>query len=155
MQWSCFCPLWSYAVLRMGGWEWVRGKERHVVSCLQVNRSEYINDCGAISCPFKVVRGGGGDKVSCTGGSGQFSMFSGGRGTDRATGPLFGSSWNATEALYRPTNKPKETNNKKALFFSPWKALMGVVQSISLYMLMLQWYFIHPRGDIKMLQTLN
>lgn len=72
----------------------MQGKERRVVSCLQVNRSEYINDCGAISCPFKLLspvllkwRGEGGwDKVASSEGGGQFAMFSGGRGTNR--GPL-------------------------------------------------------------------
>lgn len=32
-------------------------KKNLVVGCLQVNQSEYINDYGAISCPFKVERG--------------------------------------------------------------------------------------------------
>lgn len=98
----------------------MRGKERHVVSCLQVNRSEYINDCGAISCPFKVVRGGGGDKVSCTGGSGQFSMFSGGRGTDR--GPLGPSlalhGMQLRLSIGQQTNQKKRTT-KRHFFFSP------------------------------------
>lgn len=30
-------------------------KEKHAASCLQVNPSEYINDYGAISCPFKLL----------------------------------------------------------------------------------------------------
>lgn len=79
----------------------VGAKERHAVCCLQVNPSEYINDCGAISCAFKLLspvlskwRGcvySEGDGIKCltlTEGGGQFAMFCGGRDTNR--GPLLG-----------------------------------------------------------------
>lgn len=40
---------------RNGGRDQARSKERHAVGCLQVKQSEYINDYGAISCPFKLL----------------------------------------------------------------------------------------------------
>lgn len=75
-------------------------KERHAVCHLQVNPSEYINDCGLSpvlsNCYLLSFQSGEaayseGDGIKCltlTEGGGQLAMFCGGGGTN--TGPHLG-----------------------------------------------------------------
>lgn len=90
---NCIC-----IVLNLG--DGAGEKERHAVCHLQVNPSEYINDCGLSpvlsNCYLLSFQSGEaayseGDGIKCltpTEGGGQFAMFCGGGGTNR--GPLLG-----------------------------------------------------------------
>ncbi len=60
------CSLLHHTVENLGDGNGFRA--RHAVCCLQVSQSEYINDYGAISCPFKLLSPVLSNQSDCVGG---------------------------------------------------------------------------------------